>query len=228
MDVSRDPTSAPPPPPPLSLIPLSDEAFWRTTNFFLYWHTTMTEAINFHNLDHFAVHFNPGIPISKLLIFINSKNLRTIRKLIAFENFQDYSIVLRVWGRLLVLSENGKQWYGPVWQKKDYSNKNHCLFGDETTKTTRKKEECSNSTQQWTRSIKIMYSYIWRARLSMLTDTQNNKYYDARNLTFQGESCKTVLRKTHWAGCSEWAPRPGSDHRIETWRKCVKTQRTRS
>ena len=36
--------------------------------------------------------FNPGILISKLLIFINSKNLRTIRKLIACKNFQDYSI----------------------------------------------------------------------------------------------------------------------------------------
>ena len=27
----------------------------------------------------------------KLLILVNSKNLRTIRKLIAYENFQDYS-----------------------------------------------------------------------------------------------------------------------------------------
>ena len=30
----------PPPPPPLSLIPISDEAFWRTTNFFLYCNKT--------------------------------------------------------------------------------------------------------------------------------------------------------------------------------------------
>ena len=43
--------------------------------------------------------------ISKLLIFINSKNLRTIRKLIAYENFQDYSsqkskeLFLNVWVR---------------------------------------------------------------------------------------------------------------------------------
>ena len=29
--------------------------------------------------------------LNKLLIFINSKNLRTIRKLIAYENSQDYS-----------------------------------------------------------------------------------------------------------------------------------------
>ena len=50
--------------------------------------------INFHNLKRFTVHFNPGILISKLhvLIFIKFKNLRTIRKLIACENFQDYSI----------------------------------------------------------------------------------------------------------------------------------------
>ena len=33
----------------------------------------------------------PGILISKLWIFINHNNLRTIRKLIAYENFQDYS-----------------------------------------------------------------------------------------------------------------------------------------
>ena len=39
----------------------------------------------------FTVHFNLGKFISKLLIFINSENLRTIRKLIAYENFQDYS-----------------------------------------------------------------------------------------------------------------------------------------
>ena len=41
--------------------------------------------------ERFTVHFNPGTLNSKLLIFINSKNLRTIRKLIAYENFQDYS-----------------------------------------------------------------------------------------------------------------------------------------
>ena len=40
------------------------------------------------------VHFNRGTRTSKLLIFINSKNLRTIRKLIAYENFQDYSTIL--------------------------------------------------------------------------------------------------------------------------------------
>ena len=50
------------------------------------------KAINFHNLERFTVHFNPGTLNSKLLIFINSKNLRTIRKLIAYENFQDYSM----------------------------------------------------------------------------------------------------------------------------------------
>ena len=33
-----------------------------------------------------------GNLISKLLISINPKNLRTIRKLTAYENFQDYSI----------------------------------------------------------------------------------------------------------------------------------------
>ena len=32
--------------------------------------------------------------ISKLLIFINPKNLRTIRKLVAYENFQDYKSVI--------------------------------------------------------------------------------------------------------------------------------------
>ena len=37
------------------------------------------------------MHFNTGKLLSKLLFFINSKNLRTIRKLIAYENFQDYS-----------------------------------------------------------------------------------------------------------------------------------------
>ena len=47
---------------------------------------------NFHNLERFTVHFNPGTLNSKLLIFINSKNLRTTRKLITYENFQDYSI----------------------------------------------------------------------------------------------------------------------------------------
>ena len=52
------------------------------------------KAINFHNLERFTVRFNPGIPISKLLIFINSKNLRTERKLIVHENFQDYSMNL--------------------------------------------------------------------------------------------------------------------------------------
>ena len=31
-------------------------------------------------MERFTVHFNPEILISKLLIFINSKNLRTIRK----------------------------------------------------------------------------------------------------------------------------------------------------
>ena len=30
---------------------------------------------------------------SKLLILVNSKNLRTLRKLIAYENFQDYSMI---------------------------------------------------------------------------------------------------------------------------------------
>ena len=47
------PYSRHPPPPPfslslslsLSLIPLSGEAFWRTTNFFLYWHTTNNDRI---------------------------------------------------------------------------------------------------------------------------------------------------------------------------------------
>ena len=34
--------------------------------------------------------------ISKLLILVNSNNLRTIRKLIAYENFQDYSSALSV------------------------------------------------------------------------------------------------------------------------------------
>ena len=48
------------------------------------------KAINFHNLERFRVHFKPGILISKLLIFINSKNLRTMRKLMAYENFQEY------------------------------------------------------------------------------------------------------------------------------------------
>ena len=39
-------------------------------------------------------HFNPGNLLSKLLIFINSKNLRTIRKLVAYGNFQDYSTLM--------------------------------------------------------------------------------------------------------------------------------------
>ena len=55
------------------------------------WWFGISKAINFHNLERFTEHFNPGILISKLLIFINSKNLRTIRKLIANEYFQNYS-----------------------------------------------------------------------------------------------------------------------------------------
>ena len=42
-------------------------------------------------LERFTVHCNPENSISKLLILVNSKNLRTIRKLIAYENFQVYS-----------------------------------------------------------------------------------------------------------------------------------------
>ena len=42
--------------------------------------------------------------ISKLLIFINSKNLRTIRKWIVYENFQDYSIARRKKNFLLLRS----------------------------------------------------------------------------------------------------------------------------
>ena len=52
------------------------------------------KAINNHNLERFTLHFNPGILISNLLIFINPKNLRTIRKLVAYESFHDYSIIL--------------------------------------------------------------------------------------------------------------------------------------
>ena len=43
----------------------------------------------------------------KLLIFINSKNLRTIRKLIAYENFQDYSISKWKTGDCLVMQHRG-------------------------------------------------------------------------------------------------------------------------
>ena len=42
------------------------------------------------------MHFNPENLISKLLILVNFKNLRTIRKLIAYENFQDYSSLLLI------------------------------------------------------------------------------------------------------------------------------------
>ena len=38
-------------------------------------------ATNFHNWERFTVHFNPGKLLGKLLIFIYSKNLRTIRTL---------------------------------------------------------------------------------------------------------------------------------------------------
>ena len=57
-----------------------------------FWHFT-----NFHKWERtcFTVHFIPGKLISKLLIFINSKNLRTIRKLTAYENFQDCALTLR-------------------------------------------------------------------------------------------------------------------------------------
>ena len=58
------------------------------------------------------MHFNHGILISKLLIFINSKNLRTIRKLIAYENFEDYSNIImycRVHGKFTCHRSNNEK-----------------------------------------------------------------------------------------------------------------------
>ena len=40
------------------------------------------------------MHFNPGNLNSNLLIFLSSKNLRTIRKMFAYKNFQEYSTCL--------------------------------------------------------------------------------------------------------------------------------------
>ena len=51
-------------------------------------------ATYFHKWDSgfFTFHFNPGKLVSKLYIFISSTNLRTMRKLIAYEYFQGYGI----------------------------------------------------------------------------------------------------------------------------------------
>ena len=130
----------------------------------------------FRNLERFTVHFKPGILISKLLIFIISKNLRTIRKLIAYENFQDYSsftsflfffYFLQPYFSLLCLPSSFKRkLLNPLWghcqeykieKKQSYKSvfirkkKRFCLFADRS--------------QRPLFSLMMHSSSLWRLRL---------------------------------------------------------------